>query len=374
MSQVLGQCLGLISGASWRALRKESGSAFLHSQANDALPLILDHVQVFVETEIRSKALLRGALDPVEDFKFLPFFIVAEILYGKLTDDMKRALLHMASLREELFKHIIQGGIPRFAVSKHLPIASNRLLSGFQRKWQEFNEKALQRAIENKWASLPVFQLFNTAKHEDFNRENVLQTMDEMLFANLDVTMGALSWNLVFLAHKEDTQKKLYAEIEEHTNDLLSYLRSSETHLASCILESARLKPLAAFSVPQSAPTDRHIDDYLVPAKTNFVIDAYSLNIRNSFWGQDSMIYRPERWEEVSQTETRYNYWRFGFGPRQCLGKYIADLIIRALLVDMLRRWILRKDESSGPLEDIGHCRETWISHPVTKLNCISRD
>lgn len=32
------------------------------------------------------------------------------------------------------------------------------------------------------------------------------QTMDEMLFANLDVTIGGILWNLLFLGEHQDSQ------------------------------------------------------------------------------------------------------------------------------------------------------------------------
>jgi hypothetical protein len=95
--------------------------------------------------------------------------------------------------------------------------------------------------------------------------EQLLQTLDEMLFANLDVTMGGLSRNL--LLHPRCWQ-----------------LRS---------LEPARLKPLAAFSVPQSVPTTRRVGEFLVPPRTNFIVDTRAVNIHNLFWGDDGETYRP---------------------------------------------------------------------------------
>jgi cytochrome P450 len=68
--------------------------------------------------------------------------------------------------------------------------------------------------------------------------------------------------------------------------------------------------------VSQSAPTERTIDGYVIPAETNFVVDSYSLNIRNEFGDPDAQDYRPSRFQTVNSTDARYNFWRFGLGLR----------------------------------------------------------
>ncbi|GAW26922.1 putative cytochrome P450 monooxygenase [Rosellinia necatrix] len=152
-------------------------------------------------------------------------------------------------------------------------------------------------------------------------------------------------------------------------------------------LEAARLRPLAAFSVPQSCPSPRILDGFEIPAGTNFIIDSYALNIRDPFWGVDREKFRPGRWLErhKSGRDLRYRYWRFGFGPRTCLGKYLAELIIRSVIIEILGNWhvdleditaqqkdMVEKDDGkagdekmSWPWDD-----ETWIHSPQLLIRC----
>ena len=165
------------------------------------------------------------------------------------------------------------------------------------------------------------------------------------------------------------------------------YLSStSSTYLASCILESARLRPFAAFSVPQAAPSPRLLSSYIIPAGTNFIVDSYALNVENPVWGPERKEYRPERWHELERRNkneigggggpgTRYIYWRFGFGARQCLGKYLADLILRQAVVEVLERWrveILEGDEEEGKEGRWEGDREAWIHLPNMRLRCVN--
>ncbi|KAJ0418009.1 cytochrome P450 [Aspergillus carlsbadensis] len=370
MGEVLGKCLGLISGAEWRTLRAVSEPAFRHSTAIDYLSLIHRRVGSYLEECTSMRA---GLVDPVQDFKFLPFFIIGDILYGEMTSQMEEGLREMAPIRERLFQLVISGGIARFSWSQNLPTEAGRVLKQFQSRWIAFNQTAYRRARELEAFDTPVYQLFAAVERGEITAENAYQTLDEMLFANLDVTMGALSWNPVFLAAHSDVQDALYESIsqakEEEGTKLAGYLQSSSTYLAACIQESARLKPLAAFSVPQAAPSERILDGYLVPAGTSFIVDAYALNVEHPFWGADRRDYRPSRFLQLNASETRYHLWRFGFGPRQCLGKYVADLIVRVFLAHLVQNWKLEFEKGEGTdSRDWQRDVQTWITHPKVKL------
>ncbi len=373
MSQILGQCVGLISRDQWRNVRAITEKPFLRSTATSYVDLIQRRTTRYFDELASSENMSRGLIDPAEDLKLLPFWVVAEIIYGALDADMEARLRDLAPQREALFRHVIQGGLARFKWSQYLPTEANRALADFRAKWHAFNLHARDRAVALN-NNAPIIQMFEAVESGTVSLEQVHHTLDEMLYANLDVTLGGISWNLVFLASSPSTQTALLDEIAAHSStpeNFTTYLLSSSTLLAACVSESARLRPLAAFSVPQSAPTPRTLSGYCFPARTNFVIDSYALNIRNPYWGPDRTVYRPERFLERKATEARYNYWRFGFGPRQCLGKYVADLIIRALLVRLVRGWELAElDGEKGVWARDASC---WINHPKMVLKCVER-
>lgn len=369
MSQVLGKCLGLISGDDYRALHHVLGPFFTYTQSGEYLERIQQRTSEYLEHQhLRGGGLKqRLQIDPVEDFKFLPFLIVADILYGPLSSEMEGELLSMAPLREKLFQHVIAGGLSRFPLSRFLPTEANRVLRTFQQRWMAFNARAYQRALADGISDTVVVKLFQAAKQRTISWDHCHQTLDEMLFANLDVTMGALSWNLVHLADNSGVQQDLRQEVNNVVADgYKQYMQSSTTLLAACILESSRLRPLAAFTVPQSAPTERLIDGYLIPARTSIVVDAHALNVKSSLWGEERSVYRPQRFSQLTRSDMRYQYWRFGFGPRQCLGKYVAELILRTILASMVQRFKLRIPTSES--KDWKRDQDTWISQPKIKL------
>lgn len=372
MQKLLGRCVGLVGGEKWKTLKTVMEVPFLHPKMDSYVELVDRHVSKHLE----KLSVSMGEVDPSEDFKMLPFSIVTEIIYGELPAELEDQLRKLIPLREDLFKTVIAGGLTRFAFSKYLPLYANRQLENFKTNWEDFNRATYCHAQSNN-LSIPLVDMYSGIDGIRITEEDVLQTLDEMLFANLDVTMGGISWSIVQLAAHRDTGLRLLDEVEKNRlggNEAFNkYLLSSSSFLQACILESARLRPLAAFSVPQSAPTDRIIDGYLIPAGTNLIIDSNALNIHNDFWGMpnERVKFRPERFLEKGRMEFRYCYWRFGFGPRQCMGKYIADLIMRILLVHLVENFELGM--LGERTEEWDRMEEKWIDHPKLKIKCIRK-
>lgn len=375
MNELMGKCVGLISGREWRSVRSVTEPPFSHRNASQSIDMIERHVSEYFQQLHDSGKLASGLLHPAEDMKMLPFWVVAEVFYGHLTPALRQELASLAPLRERIFQYVIRGGLPRFSWSRWLPSTANSELHEFKQRWKQFNRQAVEHAqtqAEGTNMTVPIVEMYAAVHAKTLSEDQLLQTLDESLYANLDVTTGGLSWNLVFLASHPEVQTRLRNELStaHRTDTLRAYTLSRETYLAACVLESSRLKPLAAFSVPQAAPTAREVDSFLIPAGTSFVVDAYALNIRNAQWAPDNTAYRPDRFLGQREGDRRYSFWRFGFGPRQCMGKYVADLILRQTLVFLVRGYELGLVDGG----DWKRSRTSWITHPDFRIRCVRRE
>ncbi|KAF5591245.1 cytochrome P450 monooxygenase monooxygenase [Fusarium subglutinans] len=375
LGQLLGKCVGLVSQNEWRRVREVSEVAFIPSTVPKYLETIQKRTIRHFKTLEAGDNLPNGVIDPAADLKMLPFWIIADVLYGSLSRKMEKTLAELAPLREDIFRKVMEGGLSRFNWSRFFPTQTNKSLKSFKDQWIKFNQDAFDRAV-HAGSRPPIVDLYNAVTSATMTQEHLLHTLDETLFANLDVTLGAISWNLVFLAAYPQNQRRILDEVREWKQrpkggDFNNYFTDSTTYLSACILESSRLRPLAAFSVPQAIPTDRVISGYLFPAGTNFIVDAYALNQRNQFWGKNSLEYHPERFLSLSPVKLRYNFWRFGFGPRQCMGKYVADMMLKVILVHLVEGFELQL--TGDQAEEWKRDPDTWINHPEMKLKCMIR-
>lgn len=142
----------------------------------------------------------------------LPFLIVAEIIYGPLNYILEQRLKELSTERERLFCHVLRGGCSRFFWLRYLPTKANRDLASFRRKWHQLNQD-FQYAAARCNSGTPIIQMFRSVENSQITREQLFQTFDEMLFANLDITVSGIGWNLVVLAANSQIQEKLRTEI-----------------------------------------------------------------------------------------------------------------------------------------------------------------
>jgi cytochrome P450 len=157
----------------------------------------------------------------------LPFWIMADHLYGTLESAQELELERLIPVREALFARCIQGGITRSSWSQYLPTKTNRSLRDFRWKWQCFND-AVYSTHKADGKNTIITELYQAVQDGRINSENLHQTLDEMLFANLDVTMGAISWNVMFLADHQDVQDRVRDELRNASSMLCSGIGSSQ--------------------------------------------------------------------------------------------------------------------------------------------------
>jgi cytochrome P450 len=126
--------------------------------------------------------------------------------------------------------------------------------------------------------------------------------------------------------------------------------------------------PLAAFSNPESAPEDLYVDGYLIPANTNVIVDAQAINIDNPYWVNGTQ-YNPRRFFSLNKSDVRHNMWRFGFGPRQCLGKHIGERMLKAIVAEIIRQYVISISADSALKNDLQE--DSWVGLPATRIQCV---
>lgn len=113
-----------------------------------------------------------GTFDPVADMKMFPFLCIAQLVYGELSESQSQELTALAKLREDLWKHVMAGGLSRYNWSKYIPSVPNKMLAEFQSKWELFNLAAYERAKALSY-SAPIIELWESCDNSGFERRKV---------------------------------------------------------------------------------------------------------------------------------------------------------------------------------------------------------
>ncbi|XP_070577401.1 cholesterol side-chain cleavage enzyme, mitochondrial-like isoform X1 [Ptychodera flava] len=196
-----------------------------------------------------------------------------------------------------------------------------------------------------------ISYLYSTGKLSD---GEILADASELFGGAVDTTSSTMIWTLDLLAWNEDVQQKLYQEIssvvpkgQEITQE---HLRNFH-YLKAVVRESMRLFPVVAGFIRILA-SDTVLCGYHVPAETVVVVHT-GLMSRDPELFEDPDKFLPERWMRSEQQIPRVNQYAaqpFAMGPRQCIGRRLAELEMYLGIAKIIQNFVLEPDNDQ-PLQ-----------------------
>src|SRR5262252_2851851 len=178
-----------------------------------------------------------------------------------------------------------------------------------------------------------------SADSEKLLRDQVIT----IFLAGYETVANALSWTWYLLSQNSECERRLHAEIDRElqgrlpTYEDVPRLRYVEMVLA----ESMRLYP-PAWAMGRYARNDFQLGDYFLPANTTVLISQF-ITHRDPRFFPDPLRFDPERFTaETKMRRTKFTYFPFGAGFRQCIGESFAWMEGVLVLATLAQRWKLR--------------------------------
>src|SRR5712671_7301375 len=172
-----------------------------------------------------------------------------------------------------------------------------------------------------------------------------------IFLAGYETVANALVWTWYLLAQNPECERCLHEEVD---GVLLGRLPAVEDvprlrYTEMVIAESMRLYP-PAWAMGRYARDDFHLGEYFLPAKTTVLISQF-ITHRDPRYFPDPLRFDPNRFTpEAKSRRTKFTYFPFGAGVRQCIGESFAWMEGVLLLATLAQKWKL----SLVP----GHCVE----------------
>jgi len=210
---------------------------------------------------------------------------------------------------------------------------------------QEYIEKIAQHCIQEKkekGEDEELTLLDRWLKSPRLTSKDVMTGVAEFLLAGVHTSSFTFSFLLYHLANNPQAQTRLRtecADLKQSSDKVDRSLIAKAVYAAACLKESLRLNPVSV-GVGRILPQDTVIGGFLVPKGTvavsqNQVISRFS----EFFPSPNSFI--PERWiqgEAMYKKVDPFISQPFGHGPRQCIGKNLAEGGMLVLLVELVCR------------------------------------
>ncbi|XP_075288208.1 cholesterol side-chain cleavage enzyme, mitochondrial isoform X3 [Opisthocomus hoazin] len=168
--------------------------------------------------------------------------------------------------------------------------------------------------------------------------DDIKANVTEMMAGGVDTTSMTLQWAMFELARSPGVQEQLRAEVlaakREAVGDRVKMLKTIRL-LKAAIKETLRLHPVAV-TLQRYTTQEVVLQDYRIPPKTLVQVGLYAM-------GRDAEVFpkpeqfSPQRW--LAAGPKHFKGLGFGFGPRQCLGRRIAELEMQLFLMHILENF-----------------------------------
>ena len=175
---------------------------------------------------------------------------------------------------------------------------------------------------------------------ERFSDDEVINHMIFLMMAAHDTTTSTLTTVLYCLARHPEWQERLRADAMAFPNAELGY-----ADLAACtrtewaMKEALRLYPPLT-SIPRKAARDCSFGGYQIPRGTPVGISPIHTHHMPALWTNPTH-FDPERFapERAEHKRHAYAYLPFGGGAHLCIGQHFADMEVKSVLHQLLRRF-----------------------------------
>ncbi|XP_064292088.1 cytochrome P450 302a1, mitochondrial isoform X2 [Plodia interpunctella] len=197
---------------------------------------------------------------------------------------------------------------------------------------------------DDPFTDISLLQSFLTQPNVDL--KDLMGMMVDMLMAAIDTTAYATSFALYNLATNPEIQEKMFQEIAvllpTKDAEVSSETLVKAVYVRSVIKESLRLNPVS-IGVGRWLQKDIILRGYLIP-KGTVIVTQNMLASRLPQFVNDPLTFKPERWIRGTQDHENIHPFLslpFGFGPRSCIARRLAEQNMAITLIRIIREFKL---------------------------------
>ncbi|XP_019645756.1 PREDICTED: cytochrome P450 27C1-like [Branchiostoma belcheri] len=218
---------------------------------------------------------------------------------------------------------------------------------------EQVMDRQLQEALEREERGeededQPNFLAFISSTGR-LSKDEIYSNTIELMGAAIDTTSTTLLWTLYELSRRPELQDRLHQEVTQviGQDKVMTWDDLKDLHLLKAVIkESLRMYPVAP-AISRVLQEDTVIMGYKLPAKTCVAAQVYAMG-RDPHLFPDPDQFKPERWLRTGEAHDDINPYSslpFGFGPRSCIGRRVAEVELQLFLAKMSQQFVVSQVE-----------------------------
>ena len=267
-----------------------------------------------------------------------------------------------------IFARLYEGGTEKVAmITSHFPW-SMPLLRFFARRTKEarswdYLENTALKLIKDRQNTMAttgstakdLLQSLLEAHDEDeeaksggyLSNDQIVMMIMSVILAGYETTSNALSYTAYLLALNPTIQDKLIKKINDYyeANPDCSLYDAAENieYVNMVVSESMRMFPPGYTTARECNRTCAVADGLIIEEGCNVVFPLYLIQRNPKYWPNPDE-FDPERFNpNNAQSYPTFAYLPFGEGPRNCIGKRLAMLEAKMVLVTILKEFHFKR-------------------------------
>src|ERR1700728_162779 len=199
------------------------------------------------------------------------------------------------------------------------------------------------RKAGHNGGSLLDLMLAASPDHSAASEQSLRDQVITIFLAGYETVANALAWTWYLLSQNPECERRFHDEIDRELQDRPPAFEDVPRlrYTAMVLAESMRLYP-PAWAMGRYARNDFRLGEFFLPAKTTVLISQF-ITHRDERFFPDPLRFNPERFTaEAKARRTKFTYFPFGAGFRQCIGESFAWMEGVLLLATLGQRWKLK--------------------------------
>ncbi len=191
--------------------------------------------------------------------------------------------------------------------------------------------------------SLLDLMLAASPANDEASRQSLRDQVITIFLAGYETVANALSWTWYLLSQNPECEAKFHNEVDEVLKGRLPVIEDVPRlrYTENVMAESLRLYP-PAWAMGRYARNEFALGDYFLPARTTVLISQF-ITHRDPRFFPDPLTFDPDRFTpEGKARRTKFTYFPFGAGARQCIGESFAWMEGVLILATLAQKWKLR--------------------------------